>query len=108
MSQTRVEQLREMLAEEPNDPFLIYALGIEYLNLDIPQARLYFEKLLSQYPEYAGTYYHAAQLYADLGEKDNCIAAYEKGLTVLLKQNNIKLYNELQRAYRNFLDEQDE
>ena len=59
MNQKRLEQLREMLAEEPNDPFLIYALATEYLNTDKAKARLYFEILLSKYPDYAGTYYHA-------------------------------------------------
>jgi Tfp pilus assembly protein PilF len=97
-----------MLEEEPNDPFLIYAIGTELLSSDASQARVYFEKLLTEYPDYAGTYYHVAQLYADLGEREKCIASYEKGLQVLLAQKNTKLYNELQRAYRNFLDEEED
>lgn len=107
MSQTRLEQLQKMLDEEPNDPFLIYAIGTEYLSSDKQQAKIYFEKLLLEYPEYAGTYYHAGQLFADLGDKTKSIETYEKGMKILLAQKNTKLYHELQSAYRNFLDEEE-
>lgn len=33
----RIEQLKEFLIEDPNDPFLIYALGLEYVKEKTPE-----------------------------------------------------------------------
>ena len=34
MNNQRIQRLLEMLLEEPNDPFLLYALATEYLKLN--------------------------------------------------------------------------
>ena len=105
---TRLTQLKQMLQEEPNDPFLIYAIATEYLNIDSQQARHYFEELLKKHEDYIATYYHAAHLYAALEEEALAKQTYEKGIEKAKAQQETKTLQELQNAYQNYLFEIDE
>ncbi len=104
----RLEQLLEFLKEDPNDAFTLYALATEYLKVDVNQALAYYEKLLAEHPDYVGTYYHAAKLYADLGQNEKADATFQKGLTVSEAAGNRNAHRELKGAYQQFLDELEE
>jgi tetratricopeptide (TPR) repeat protein len=108
MNTERIGQLLQYLQEEPGEPFNVYALAMEYLSHDRGQAQHYFEKLLTEHPQYLPTYYHVAQLYADLGDRVKAAMYYDFGLQLARQQNNQKTFDELQRAYRAFQDEEDE
>jgi Tfp pilus assembly protein PilF len=101
----RISQLLNFLQETPQEPFLLYALATEYAKTDSKKALAYFEQLVSQHPQYVGTYYHLAQLYADLEESEKAKNTYEKGLEILENANETKLLQELKNAYQNFLFE---
>ncbi len=107
-SNQRLSQLLTFLQEDPNDPFTLYALATEYLKTDLRQARNYYEQLLTEHPGYVGTYYHAAKLYADLELPDKAVETFQKGLEVSLAAGNRHAHRELQAAYQQFLDEQEE
>ena len=47
MQEERLKILFQYLEEEPNEPFNIYAIAMEYLNKDILKAKFYLERLLS-------------------------------------------------------------
>lgn len=96
---TRLDILLKFYDDDPNDPFNIYALAIEYQKSDLVKARAYFEKLLSEHPHYVPTYYHAAKLFQDIGEVDRAISTYEKGIEVAKSQNDTKAARELKSAY---------
>ncbi len=102
---TRLEQLIDFLKEDPNDPFTLYAIATEYLNSDPKQALLYYEKLLAEHPGYAGTYYHAAKLYAELGQNGNAEQTFLKGIEVSEAAGNRHAHRELKAAYQQFLDD---
>ncbi|MEQ8713880.1 MAG: tetratricopeptide repeat protein [Cyclobacteriaceae bacterium] len=102
MNQERVKKLMEFLKNEPNDPFTIYALATEYLDESPSKSKDYFEILLTEHPEYLATYYHAAQLYADLDMIEEADATYQQGITLAEKQNELKTLQELKNAYQNF------
>lgn len=108
MNNERIQQLLQFLQEDPNDPFTIYALAMEYLNHDQGQAIHYFEKLLTEHPGYLPTYYHAAALYAALGDRPKTEILYALGLQLAREQNNHKTFQELQRALQMFRDEAEE
>ena len=108
MNNERIQQLIRFVQEEPNDPFNIYALAMEYLVGEPRQARVYFDQLLSEYPDYLPTYYHAAVLYADLDERDRAAELYEQGIKLAQVQQNQKTLLELQRAQQAFEDDEDE
>jgi Tfp pilus assembly protein PilF len=96
---SRLEMLERDFEDDPKDPFNIYALAIEYLKSNQQKSRNLFEMLLIEHPEYVPTYYHAAKLYQDLGDRENAIKAYEKGMKMALQNNEQKAYRELRSAY---------
>ena len=102
MNQERVKKLLEFLENEPNDPFTIYAIATEYLDTDPDKSKKYFEQLLRDHPDYLATYYHAAQLYADLDMIEKAETTYKAGITLAEKKNELKTLQELKNAYQNF------
>lgn len=99
MATDRIQQLQEFYEQDPDDPFNLYALALEYMREDAPKARSLFEKLIREHDAYLPTYYHAAKLYQDLGKNDLAIAVYEQGIALARKLNDLKTLRELQSAY---------
>lgn len=100
MNPTRLEKLREMEAQKPDDPFFKYAIAIEHISAgNDAAARPYFELLTEQHPDYVATYLHLGQLYERLGEYDNCLKTYRKGIEVATKTGDKKALNELNEAF---------
>ncbi|MBL7963199.1 MAG: hypothetical protein JNM31_05055 [Flavobacteriales bacterium] len=66
MSRTRLAELERLLAEDPADPFLRYALGLEHraLNDDDPAERIW-SALLQDAPGHVPTRHQMALLLAD-------------------------------------------
>lgn len=105
MNSERLKQLFDFLKDDPNDSFTLYAIATEYNTEDHGNARKYFEILLKDHPKYLPTYYHVANLYADLGEHQLAEATYKKGIDLALEQSNSLAHRELQNAYNEFLFE---
>jgi Tfp pilus assembly protein PilF len=99
----RIDKLKELLTQQPADSFLRHALALEYIKIgDQTKARLTFEELLSEEPDYIGSYYHLAKLLESLGEKEQAIAWYEKGLE-RARGKDQHAYNELLAAYEDLV-----
>lgn len=95
----RIEQLTEFIKESPNDPFLHYALTMEYVKLgDMEESRRGFDHMLTSYPDYVGTYYHYAKFLEKQNEKEKAEGIYEKGILVANRMRNRHAANELQGA----------
>lgn len=105
MSSDRINQLQKFYDEDPQDPFNLYALALEYLKTEPAKARDHFENLLALHPGYLPTYYHAARLYQELGEKKRATGVYEKGIALARQLNEAKALRELQSAYDELLFE---
>jgi len=96
---TRKEQIQAMLAAQPNDTFLQYALALEIAKAgDIKTAIQHTTNLLKQTPDYLGAYYQLGQWHETLEDFDAAIITYEKGITIAKKQNNLKAKSELEQA----------
>jgi len=108
MNNERIQQLIRFVQEEPNEPFNVYALAMEYMSSQPGQARLYFDQLLAEHPTYLPTYYHAAALYAELDERERAAELYEKGILLARAQQNQKTLQELERAQQAFDDDDDD
>ena len=107
----RLQQLIDFLQESPNDPFLFYALATEHLKLGhTDEALRHFEALVSDHPEYVGTYYHLGKLYEALGRKEEATMIYEQGMQAARNKRDMHALSELQAAHRaaTDMDEEDD
>jgi Tfp pilus assembly protein PilF len=97
---SRIEKILVMLAENPADSFLQHALALEYIKTgDDEKARDLFEDILNRDPGYIGSYYHLAKLQERLGETDQAVQVYKKGMEVAMKAGDNHAYGELRGAY---------
>ena len=100
MSVNRLQKLLEFLQNEPNDPFLKYALATEYIAANEPEKALnYFEDLKLNHADYVGTYYHLGKLYEKLGRKEAAIETYKTGMLVARSARDNHAFSELQTVY---------
>ncbi len=102
MNQKRIAQLEEFKKESPDDPFILYALATEYKEEMPEKAKLIFDELLEDFPDYIGTYYHAAALYSEHFDRDKAEEIYEKGIKKAQENGEQHALKELKNAYTNF------
>lgn len=96
----RIDQIQELLKENPADSFLKHALALEYIKMGEEEtARLVFEELLAANPGYVGSYYHLAKIFERQGLEDEAIKVYEKGMDMARQAGDQHAYGELRSAY---------
>lgn len=99
MSEERIQQLKAFLEEEPDNSFLTFALGLEYVKQDrLDEARGLFEKVQQKDPQYIGVYYHLGKLYESLGENKKAVDTYRCGIEIARKAGDQHSASELQEA----------
>lgn len=80
-AKNRRQQLQEMLAEEPNDPFLHYGLAMEFISEgNDPEAARCFHELMAVAPQYVPGYLQAGQTLVRLGRLDEARAVFSHGI----------------------------
>ena len=97
--QTRRQALEEMLAEDPNDEFLRYGLGMEYVSTgDLEAAVRVFRDLIALNPAkpYIPAIQMAAQSLVKLGRRNEVIALLKQGIEEARKQNLLHPMEEMQ------------
>jgi Tfp pilus assembly protein PilF len=100
----RIERLKQFLLQSPNDNFLRHALALEYVKIgENIEAKNLFEAILNQSPDYIGSYYHLAKLLQTMGENEQAINWYEKGMAASKAAKDNHAYNELQAAYEDLI-----
>src|SRR5215212_3014718 len=96
----RIEKLKEYLKTNDKDSFLQHALALEYIKVgNENEAEKLFREILHREPTYVGTYYHLAKLLERIGNTDEAIKVYEKGMEETKKAGDNHAYNELRAAY---------
>jgi predicted Zn-dependent protease len=99
MSNTRLETLKTLSAQNPQDNFLRYGLAMEYRNSgDLDSAMREFQALMDTAPDYCATYFHAGQTLERLGRADDARAVYVKGIDATTRQGDLHARSELQGA----------
>ncbi len=99
MDSSRIENLKQMLANDPQDSFARYALGLEYVSSGrFEDAREIFEELRVLDPNYSATYYQLGKVYEQLGEESEARKIYEKGIYVASSQSDLHTKSELEEA----------
>ena len=100
----RIERILEFLNQQPKDNFLRHALALEYTKLgeDI-KARDLFLEILTESPDYVGSYYHLAKCLEKLADREEAINWYEKGMAAAKLAKDDHAYRELQAAYEDLV-----
>lgn len=96
----RIARILEFLDKQPKDNFLRHALALEYTKLSRDaEAKALLLDILTESPDYVGSYYHLGKLLEKLGETNAAIEWYEKGMAAAKTAKDQHAYNELQAAY---------
>lgn len=95
----RLEYLKTLLAEDPNDSFVKYAIAKEYEKLDDLKTSIEkFEALRKDDADYVGLYYHLAHIYTEIDETEKALEVYDAGIEVAKAQNDLHALSELRNA----------
>jgi len=95
MNTDRIKLLSQFYEEDPSDPFNIYALALEYLSHDPEKAAPWFDKVLTEHPNYLPAYYQAAKCHDIRHRRDDAIKILEQGIALATTLNEIKTRGEL-------------
>ncbi len=100
----RIEKLKAFLKDSPKDCFLNHALALEFVkDGDDVNARTCFEINLSNDAGYVATYYHLGKLLERVGEREQAIGIYERGMDVAKAAKDMHSYSELQGAHEDLV-----
>lgn len=96
---SRLEQILRMLKEDPSDPFLNYAMALEFAKLgNIDTAIDAIEGIIARDANYLGAYYQLGKFYEQSLQPEKAISTYQKGIAVAKNQHNNKALGELSEA----------
>jgi Tfp pilus assembly protein PilF len=96
---SRIDMLLEMLNAEPNDVFLNYTLGLEYVaEFNVTNAELQFKIALRLNPNYIAAYYQLGKLYESILKNQEALDYFKLGLEKAKLQKNNKAINEFGEA----------
>lgn len=99
MATNRLDALKQMLAQDPNNSFARYGLAMEYANTGaLEQAVAEFENLIRQDENYSAAYFHGGQAFEKLGRVDEARAMYEKGIEVTTRKGDAHTRAEIEAA----------
>lgn len=103
-----IARLAGILKNNPDDSFAKFALALELLKRDeVTRARLLFESVREQDPDYLGVYYHLGKLYEKMGLAEKAVATYHEGITLAEKTGESKTLLELKEALQQLIPEKD-
>ena len=109
MANDRLAQLHTMLAEEPGDQFLRYAIALERKRGgDMEGAANDLEELLREDPAYIACYYQLALVLADLGRTNDAVDTCRAGALKCLVSGDRKARTELLALMADLTGDEDE
>jgi hypothetical protein len=106
MSTERLEQLKKYLAEDPADPFLHYALAMEFISLE--QHAKAFEnlrQLIETHPDYLPSYYQCGKEGFHLSENSIAADIVNRGIALAKIKGNRHAEAELRSLLDEYMDE---
>ena len=105
----RITKLKAFIDQYPADMFSRHALAMEFIKLQrYPEALEAMIALLAADENHSGTYYHLGKLYEQLGDHENAMKIYEKGIIIASKVNANNDLRELKGALSQLKDELDQ
>ena len=102
---SRIDQLRILEEESPNDDFIIYTIGLELLKTSPTEAEIYLDKNHKLNPNYLANFYQLGKLKLELGKFTEAKAVLNEGIILAKKEKNNHTLNELQFLLEDIEDE---
>jgi tetratricopeptide (TPR) repeat protein len=98
----RIEDLHKLLAADPNDPFVLYAIAQEHGKLgQTREAIEFYDRCLAADPTYHYAYFHKARVLEAAGDLATATATLKAGIASARAKADHKAWNEMQ----GYLDE---
>ncbi|PWN08208.1 tetratricopeptide repeat protein [Rhodohalobacter mucosus] len=92
----KIKQLAGYVKQNPGDSFSKFALALELMKQNsVSKARVLFESILAQDPDYLGVYYHLGKLYERIGLNGEAETLYKQGVDLAREQGNQRTEAEL-------------
>jgi tetratricopeptide (TPR) repeat protein len=99
LATNRLELLKQMVSQDPNNSFALYGLAMELANSgELQQGVAEFRNLLERDENYAAAYFHFGQALEKLGDVDEARAVYEKGIEVTTRKGDAHTRAEIEGA----------
>jgi tetratricopeptide (TPR) repeat protein len=102
MASNRLEILKSMVEEKPEDSFSRYGLAMEYAKSGaLESAMEQFRALLHYNPDYSAGYFHGGQTLEKLGRVEEAREIYRKGIEITGATGDEHTRSELMAALQN-------
>jgi tetratricopeptide (TPR) repeat protein len=99
METTRLDILKSMVAQNPNDSFSRYGLAMEYRSGgDLEAAIREFRALIEVNPNYGYAYFHGGQTLERLGRLEEAAELYRQGIEAAIRSGDQHARSEIQGA----------
>ena len=99
MENTRLDILKSMVAQNPQDSFSRYGLAMEYRNGgDLEGAVREFRALIGVNPNYCYAYFHGGQALERLGRLEEAAELYRQGIEASVRSGDQHARGEIQGA----------
>ena len=99
MTNSRIDILKGMVAQDPNNAFARYGLAMEYVKGEsYEEAMAEFNALLVANPNYSAAYFHGGQTLEKMGHAGEAKALYRNGIDATTRNGDGHTRSELQAA----------
>ena len=105
---SRIDVIKKIAEQQPNDPFPRYGLAMEYKNAGMAEeAHATFTELETRWPEYVAAYLMHGNLLAATHKLAEARAIYVKGIAAARKKGDGHTLGELESALQNLPESDD-
>lgn len=97
MNTERIDSLLQLIQDDPSDPFLKYALALEYATdiQYVDKAIDLLKQLRASHPDYLPLYYQLGTLLKNVGELKEALKIVQQGMQLALDQQKPHVFREL-------------
>ena len=86
---SRLDMLKSMLEQDPDDEFSRYALALELKKIGkVEPALEHLGELIERHPDYVPAYFMSSQYFAELGRMEEAKKRLKKGIAIATKMHD--------------------
>ena len=94
-----MRQLQQMLQRQPDDPFLLYGVAMEFKKAgDAAGALEYFQRVTGKDPNYCYAYYQRGLVHESQGETEAAKRSYREGIEAADRTGDAHARGEIEAA----------